>query len=66
MNPPDVRGGNRTTVDFTLKNPTEISIANCVSARTDRGISIRNKEGSGVFELSENTKGGNDRKSNFG
>ena len=52
MNPPDLRGGYRTTVDFTIYKPQEIEVANCVSARTDRGISTRRKEGSCVYELS--------------
>lgn len=36
------------TIDLALKNPKQIQIANCVSARTDRGISNRQAEGSGV------------------
>lgn len=38
----------QVTIDLALKNPKEIEIANCVSARTDRGISNRQAEGSGV------------------
>ena len=37
-------------VDLSVNNPKEIEIANCVSARTDRGISNRLAEGSGVCE----------------
>ena len=40
----------RTTIDCTLSEPRTIDIANCVSARTDRGVSARNEEGSGVVE----------------
>lgn len=55
MNPSKIgQRGYRATIDFTINQPKEISIANCVSARTDRGISIRRKEGSGVCELSRN------------
>ena len=36
-------------IDLSVNNPKEINIANCVSARTDRGISNRLKEGSGVI-----------------
>lgn len=58
MNPSDLNGGGeyRTTVDFTLCKPQEIEVANCVSARTDRGISNRCKEGSCVYELSRSKK----------
>lgn len=37
-------------VDLSVTNPRNISIANCVSARTDRGISNRYAEGSGICE----------------
>lgn len=38
-------------IDLSLNNPGEIHIANCISARTDRGISNRYKEGTGVCKL---------------
>ena len=37
-------------IDFSIKSPKEINAANCISARTDRGISNRSSEGSGVVE----------------
>ena len=43
---------NYKTVDLCVKSPREISIANCIAARCDRGISIRRAEGSGVVEQS--------------
>lgn len=51
MNPSVDKGGYRATVDFTLDRPQKISIANCVSARTNRGISNRYKKGSGIYEV---------------
>ena len=38
-------------IDLSINKPKEIDIANCVSARTDRGISNRLQEGSGVCEI---------------
>ena len=38
-------------IDLSIKNTRSIEFANCVSARTDRGISNRQAEGSGVCEL---------------
>ena len=38
-------------IDLSIKNARSIEFANCVSARTDRGISNRQAEGSGVCEL---------------
>ena len=57
MNPLDIEGGEQKTVNLTLFNPREINVANCVSARTDRGISIRRSEGSGVLQLQIDSKG---------
>jgi len=37
-------------VDLSVNNPDTLDIANCVSARTDRGISNRRSEGSGVVQ----------------
>lgn len=37
-------------VDLSVNKPNTIDIANCVSARTDRGISNRRSEGSGVVQ----------------
>lgn len=37
-------------VDLSVNNPNTLDIANCVSARTDRGISNRRSEGSGVVQ----------------
>lgn len=36
---------------MSVKSPKEIEVANCISARTDRGISNRKSEGSGVLEV---------------
>lgn len=46
--------GNRNykTVDLCVKYPREISVANCIAARCDRGISNLRSEGSGVVEQS--------------
>ena len=41
---------SRTCIDLTLNCPRQISIANCIAARTDRGISNHRQEGSGVIE----------------
>lgn len=56
MNPPDLRGGYRTTVDFTINRPKEISIANCIKARVDAGISNFRRDGSGILELQDYTE----------
>ena len=40
----------RECVDLSLNNPQRREIANCISARTDRGISNRKSEGTGVVE----------------
>lgn len=40
----------QTCVDGTINEPREIETANCISARTDRGISNHRKEGNGVVE----------------
>lgn len=40
------------TIDFCVKKPKRITVANCIAARCDRGISIRRSEGSGVVEQS--------------
>ena len=41
---------NYKAVDLCVKSPREISVANCIAARCDRGISNRRSEGSGVVE----------------
>jgi DNA (cytosine-5)-methyltransferase 1 len=41
----------QTCIDLTINEPREIGVANCISARTDRGISNRSAEGSGVVQL---------------
>jgi len=40
----------QTCVDFTVNEPRAIEVANCIAARTDRGISNHKQEGSGVIE----------------
>ena len=40
----------KTGIDMSVKDPRTIDVANCVSARQDRGISNRQAEGSGVLE----------------
>ena len=42
---------DKETVDLSIDSPKSIEYANCVSARTDRSISNRKAEGSGVCEL---------------
>jgi DNA (cytosine-5)-methyltransferase 1 len=37
-------------IDYTYNDPQPIEIANCISARTDRGILNRKQEGTGVLE----------------
>lgn len=52
-----VIGNNKSSVegiDLSISKPKEIEVANCVSARTDRGISNRTAEGSGICELHQN------------
>ena len=44
------RQTDRQTIDLTTKNPRRRDIANTISARTDRGVSARNQEGTGVCE----------------
>ena len=46
--------GNRNykTVDLCVKSPREISVANCIKARYDVGISNFHADGSGVVEQS--------------
>lgn len=44
-----------TEIDLSVNNPKHIEIANCVSARTDRGISNRRAEGSGVCVKQDET-----------
>jgi len=51
-----MRGGYRTTVDFTINNPKEIEIANCIKARVDAGISNFRRDGSGILELQDYTE----------
>lgn len=40
-------------IDLSFNNPQIRDIANCISARTDRGISNRKQEGTGVLEVNE-------------
>lgn len=44
------RERERACVDLSLNHPQRREIANCISARTDRGISNRKSEGTGVVE----------------
>ena len=46
------RQTDRQTVDLSVRSPRAIDTANCISARTDRGISNNQAEGSGVCEIS--------------
>lgn len=41
---------SRATVDLSVNEPRRIDVANCIAARTDRGISNHRSEGSGVVE----------------
>ena len=42
---------NRQMIDLSINSPQILSCANCISARTDRGISNRRAEGSGILEV---------------
>lgn len=42
--------GGSETVDLTVNNPKPVSVANCICARTDREISNKKQEGTGVLE----------------
>ena len=44
------RERERDGIDLSVNNPRIREIANCISARTDRGISNRKSEGNGVCE----------------
>lgn len=41
----------RTTIDLCLKKPRKITIANCIKAKYDTGISNLQSDGSGVMEV---------------
>lgn len=41
---------NCIPIDLSINKPKAITIANCISAKTDRGISNKQSEGSGVVE----------------
>lgn len=41
---------NKQTISLSTNEPDIIDVANCIAARTDRGISSRKSEGSGVCE----------------
>lgn len=43
-------GTERTGIDFSQMNPQQIDIANCITAREDRGISNVQRQGTGVVE----------------
>ena len=45
-------------VDKSINNPKIIDVANCITAREDRGISRRKAEGTAVVEVREATKKG--------
>ncbi len=40
----------QTCIDLTINCPRQIEVANCIAARTDRGISNHRQEGNGVIE----------------
>ena len=40
----------QTCIDLTINEPRRIEVANCIAARTDRGISNHRQEGSGIVE----------------
>ena len=46
------RQTDRQTIDFTTNKPRVVDTANCIAARTDRGISNHKAEGTGVCECS--------------
>jgi DNA (cytosine-5)-methyltransferase 1 len=45
---------SRATIDLSVNEPRRIDVANCIAARTDRGISNHRAEGSGVVEQTRN------------
>jgi DNA (cytosine-5)-methyltransferase 1 len=45
---------SRATIDLSVNEPRRIEVANCIAARTDRGISNHRAEGSGVVEQTRN------------
>lgn len=47
-----------TGVDKSVNNPTLIDIANCITAREDRGISNHKSEGTAIVKVREATKKG--------
>lgn len=46
----------RSCIDLTTKETREISVANCISRKQDRGVSARRAEGSGVLEINRLSK----------
>lgn len=46
--------GERDGIDLSFNTPQRKEIANCISARTDRGVSNRKSEGTGVIEFDYN------------
>lgn len=46
----------REGFDLSINDPQRRTIANCISARTDRGISNRKAEGTGVIEYTSYSK----------
>lgn len=51
------RQTDRQTIDLCLKKPRFTEVANCIAARTDRGISNMQQEGTGVLELKKDRQG---------
>ena len=49
------RQTEKHTIDLCVKSPREISVANCIKARYDAGISNLQADGSGVVEQSRRT-----------
>lgn len=54
----DNRTDTLLTIDLCLKKPSAISVANCIKARYDAGISNLQADGSGVIEIKQATKEG--------
>ena len=45
-------------IDKSANNPKIIDVANCITAREDRGVSSRKGEGTAILEIKEATKKG--------
>lgn len=54
----DYKNPKCVPIDKSVNNPRKLDVANCITAREDRGISTRKAEGTAVVEVREATKKG--------